>query len=137
MASNPSSKITEQQYLTIERAAEFKSEFVDGVMHAMSGGTLRHSALQRNLLSQLDAMLRGSECQVFTADLRVGVSARMCAYPDVLVDQDQPRVEQYIRQDETTWTMRDHTNLDQELKMDSISVSLPLRRIYDGVDLES
>jgi Uma2 family endonuclease len=55
----------------------------------------------------------------------------------VLVDQDQPRVEQYIRQDETTWTMRDHTNLDQDLKMDSISVSLPLRRIYDGVDRES
>ena len=109
MSSNPVSKLTEEQYVAMERAAEIKSEFMDGVMYAMSGGTLRHSALQRNLLSQLDAMLRGGKCQVFTADLRVGVSARMCAYPDVLVDQDQPRVEQYIRQDETTWTMRDHT----------------------------
>jgi hypothetical protein len=30
VASNPASKLTEEQYLAIERAAEFKSEFVDG-----------------------------------------------------------------------------------------------------------
>jgi Uma2 family endonuclease len=190
MASNPVSKLTEEQYLAIERAAEFKSEFVDGVMYAMSGGTLRHAGLHGNIFAELRAMLRGTDCKAFNSDLRVRVSARMYAYPDVsvvcgrpsladeqkdillnpiaifevlspstelydrgvkfqlyrtisslreyvLVDQDQPRVEQYIRQDETTWTMRDHTNLDQDLKTDSISVSLPLRRIYDGVDLES
>jgi hypothetical protein len=42
MASNPVSKLTEEQYLAIERAAEFKSEFLDGVMYAMSGGSPRH-----------------------------------------------------------------------------------------------
>jgi hypothetical protein len=39
VASNPVSKLTEEQYLAIHRAAEVRSEFVDGEMFAMSGGT--------------------------------------------------------------------------------------------------
>ena len=83
MASNPVSKLTEEQYLAIERAAEYKSEFLDGVMYAMSGGSLRHSGLASNLIGELHAKLQGSQCQVFTSDLRVRVSNRMYAYPDV------------------------------------------------------
>ena len=49
MASNPGSKLTEEQYLAIERAAEFKSEFLDGVMYAMSGGSPRHADLHGNI----------------------------------------------------------------------------------------
>jgi Uma2 family endonuclease len=188
MASNPVSKLTEEQYLAIERAAEFKSEFLDGVMYAMSGGSMRHSYLAVNLIAELSAMLRGGECQIFNSDLRVRVSPRMYAYPDVsvvcgkplladghqdvllnpviivevlspsteqydrgmkfqlyrtieslreyiLVDQDKVLIEQYIRQDANTWTLRDHPTLEDELKMDSIGVSLPLRLIYDRVDL--
>lgn len=45
MASNPSGLLTEEQYLAIERAAETKSEFVNGQMYAMSGATLRHLQL--------------------------------------------------------------------------------------------
>ena len=188
MASNPVSNLTEEQYLAIERAAEFKSEFLDGVMYAMSGGSLRHSDLASNLLAELRAMLRNSECKAFNSDLRVRVSARMYAYPDVsvvcgkplladerqdillnpvvilevlspsteqydrgmkfqlyrtieslreyiLVDQDKVLIEQYIRQDVSTWTLRDHQTLEDELKIDSIGVSLPLRLIYDRVDL--
>lgn len=51
------------------------------------------------------------------------------------VDQDKVLIEQYIRQDASTWTLRDHQTLEDELKMDSIGVSLPLRLIYDRVDL--
>src|SRR5437868_6630843 len=90
MASNPVSKLTEEQYLAMERAAEFKSEFLDGVMYAMSGGSLQHSALQRNIISQLDAKLQGSQCQVYTSDLRVRVSGRMYAYPDISVVCGKP-----------------------------------------------
>jgi hypothetical protein len=49
--------LTEEQYLAIERAAEFKSEFLDGVMYAMSGGSMRHSYLAVNLIAELSAML--------------------------------------------------------------------------------
>jgi Uma2 family endonuclease len=184
--------LTEEQYLAVERPAEFKSELLDGVMYAMSGGSMRHSYLAVNLLAELRAMLRSSECKAFNSDLRVRVSARMYAYPDVsvvcgkplladdhqdvllnpviivevlspsteqydrgmkfqlyrtieslreyiLVDQDVEQdkvlIEQYIRQDANTWTLHDHPTLEDELKMDSIGVSLPLRLIYDRVDL--
>ena len=45
MASKPVLKLTEEQNLAIERAAEFRREFVDGEMFAMSGGTNRHSRI--------------------------------------------------------------------------------------------
>jgi Uma2 family endonuclease len=54
----------------------------------------------------------------------------------ILVDQNQVQIEQYIYQDASTWTLRDHRGLDAELKMDSLGVSLPLRLIYDGVEFE-
>ena len=47
MASNPVSKLSEEQYLAIERAAEFRSEFVDGEMFAMSGASIRHIRIQQ------------------------------------------------------------------------------------------
>jgi hypothetical protein len=43
----------------------------------------------------------------------------------------------YIYQDASTWILRDHQGLDAELKLDSIGAPLPLRLIYDGLDLES
>src|ERR1700687_5643096 len=102
MASNPVSNLTEEQYLAIERAAEFKSEFLDGVMYAMSGGSTRHSHLASNVLAELRAMLRSSECKAFNSDL-------LREY--ILVDQDKVLIEQYIRQDASTWILRDHQTL--------------------------
>jgi hypothetical protein len=46
-------KITEEQYLAIDRAAEFRSELLDGEMIAMSGGSMRHADLQANLIGEL------------------------------------------------------------------------------------
>lgn len=56
-------ELTEEQYLAIERAAEFKSEFLDGVMYAMSGGSMRHSYLAVKLVVELSAMLRGASAR--------------------------------------------------------------------------
>jgi len=53
----------------------------------------------------------------------------------ILVDQDQIRIEQYARQANHTWTLRDHQTVEEELKITSIGVSLPLSRIYDRVEL--
>jgi hypothetical protein len=74
--------LTEEQYLAIERAAEFKSEFLDGVMYARSGGSPRHADLHGNIYAELRALLRGGECKVYNSDLRVRVSGRMYAYPE-------------------------------------------------------
>jgi Uma2 family endonuclease len=68
MASDPVSRLTEGQYLAIERAAEFRSEFLNGEMFAMAGGTKQHGRLQGNLYSEIHALLRGSPCEVFSSD---------------------------------------------------------------------
>jgi Uma2 family endonuclease len=47
VATNPVSKLTEEQYLEIDRAAEIRSEFIDGEMFAMSGATHRHSRIRQ------------------------------------------------------------------------------------------
>ena len=85
MASNPVPKLTEEQYLAIERAAEFKSEFVNGEMFAMSGVTNRHGRIQRNLLVELSLALETGPCEPFGSDSRVKVSSRAYTYPDVTV----------------------------------------------------
>ena len=84
MASSPITKVTAEEYLALDRAAEFRSEFLDGEIIAMSGGSLRHcTAKQPMSWRQFYMALQGSECQAFTSDFRVRVSPRMYAYPDV------------------------------------------------------
>jgi len=92
MASNAVTKVTEEQYLAIDRAAEFRSEFLDGEIIAMSGGSPRHSKLQINLALEVETALRGTPCQAFSSDLRVRVSPRMYTYPDLTVVCGEPLV---------------------------------------------
>ena len=61
----PIIRLTEQDYLATERAADFKSEFVGGEMYAMSGGSARHSRLAARVIGQLDSLLEGSSCTTF------------------------------------------------------------------------
>lgn len=70
----------------MDRAAEFRSEFLDGEMFAMSGGCARHAFLQVNVLVEMHAALRGGECRVCGSDFRVRVSTTgMYTYPDLVV----------------------------------------------------
>lgn len=188
MASHSVTKLTEEQYLAMERAAEFKSEYFDGEMFAMSGASMQHGRLQRNLIVEITNALRGKQCEVFGSDLRVRVSGKMYTYPDlivvcgkpiladdehdvllnpavifevlsptpekydrglklqnyrtvqtlqeyILVDQNQIRIEQYTRQDNRVWTLRDYQSPDETVTLASIAVSLSLDKIYDRVEL--
>jgi Uma2 family endonuclease len=79
-------KLTEAEYLALERAAEFKSEFYDGEMFAMAGGTPIYSLIAANLIGQLSAKLKGSSCKTFTGDLRLKVEATgLLTYADAVV----------------------------------------------------
>jgi Uma2 family endonuclease len=86
VSSSSVTKLTEQEYLALDRAAEIRSEFLDGEMFAMSGGSSRHVFLHANLLAEMHAALRGGQCRVGGPDFRVRVSATgMYAYPDLVV----------------------------------------------------
>ena len=86
MATQPIPKLTEEQYLALDRAADYKSEFVNGEMYAMSGGSFRHSILAVRIISDLDGKLRGSHCQVLNSDARVrAAKSGSYLHPDVSV----------------------------------------------------
>ncbi len=78
--------ITPEEYLRIERAAEFKSEYFAGEMFAMAGGSPGHSQLKTNVTTALNNQLKGRSCTVYDSDLRVLVSKTgLFVYPDATV----------------------------------------------------
>jgi Uma2 family endonuclease len=85
MASMPVSPLTEEQYLHLEREAETKSEFHDGQMFAMAGGSPNHSALANRMGSLLDRQMPPG-CRTFNSDLRIKVpAAGLYTYADCSV----------------------------------------------------
>jgi Uma2 family endonuclease len=81
-----SRRLTEDEYLQIERAAEFKNEFFEGEMFAMAGGTLRHSLIATNLARECGNRLKGARCVPFNSDLRIKIAATgLFTYPDLSV----------------------------------------------------
>ena len=90
MTGLPVAPLTEEQYLQIERAALDKSEFRDGQMFAMSGGSLNHSLLQGTMVALLHRQLPPG-CRIFTSDLRIKVpAAGLYTYPDCGVFCGEP-----------------------------------------------
>jgi Uma2 family endonuclease len=82
----PLRRLTEAEYLEIERAAEFKSEFFDGEMFAMAGGTPQHSLIATNLAGEFKHRLKGRPCAPYNADLRIKIEATgLLTYPDLSV----------------------------------------------------
>ncbi|HEU0010581.1 MAG TPA: Uma2 family endonuclease [Verrucomicrobiae bacterium] len=79
-------KLTEAEYLALERAAEFKSEFFAGEMFAMAGGTPEHSLIAANVIGELRTLLKGSRWVVFDPNLRLKIEATgLYTYPDATV----------------------------------------------------
>jgi Uma2 family endonuclease len=78
--------LTPEQYLEIERKADYKSEYIDGGMFAMAGASPNHSRIVTNSILQLGPQLRGGPCEVFSTDLRLFIEAvRVYTYPDIMV----------------------------------------------------
>jgi Uma2 family endonuclease len=85
MGTLPVARLTEQDYITQERAANYKSEFVGSEMFAMSGGSARHARLASKILSKLDLQLEGQNCTAINSDLRIRSPQGDQFYPDVSV----------------------------------------------------
>ena len=81
MSTLPKTLLTEEQYLDLERAAEFRYEYLDGRMYAISGAPEGHVLIVGNLLR----ILRPQGCRAYSNDMRVRVSGRMYTYPDLVV----------------------------------------------------
>ena len=92
MSSNPKTFLTEEEYLALERQAEFRSEYFGGEMFAMVGASRRHNRIVTNLVVALDNQLRARPCNVYSNDMRVKVqSTGLFTYPDVVVTCGEER----------------------------------------------
>ncbi|MGH9937365.1 MAG: Uma2 family endonuclease [Blastocatellia bacterium] len=188
MSAKPNYKyLTPDEYLAIERKAEYKSEYIDGVMYAMAGGSPQHSLISGNVLTEINIQLRNSPCQVYNSDMKTRVpSSRRFHYPDVtvvceeprfadderdvllnpllivevlsdstadydhnekfddyreiesfreylLVAQDEPVVERFLKQPDGSWRGAKVEGLDQSIELATINCRLKLRDIYAKV----
>jgi Uma2 family endonuclease len=190
MATAALTHYTPEEYLALERNAEFKSEYLDGRIVAMTGATIEHATITGNVHGELRTRLRGGPCRAFVSDMRVQVGGgRRYTYPDVtavcgeprlmdatldtlmnpvlivevlspsteaydrgekfqhyraidtlreyvLIAQDRVLVERYVRSGEF-WTLSAITDLDASLELTSVGCTIPLREIYENVEVTS
>ncbi len=85
---------TVAEYLTLERDAGERHEYLDGQIYAMAGESPEHGAICINIGGQLYSQLRGGPCQAFSKDMKVRsgpipktkhMTKGLFSYPDLLV----------------------------------------------------
>jgi Uma2 family endonuclease len=82
---------TPEEYLELERQAETRHEYFDGMIYEMAGESLAHSQICVNLAGELRGQLKGKPCQALSPNMKVRTSeAGLFAYPDVTVVCGEP-----------------------------------------------
>lgn len=190
MSAIAKKKLTEAEYLAIERAAEFRSEFYNGEMFAMAGAKYPHNRIKDNLAGLIHAQLAGGPCYPLVSDMRVKVvKTGLQTYPDilivcgepvfpdadttdvllnpsvivevlspsterydrgpkfrqyqlieslkeiVLVSQDEPVIERFVRQTADSWEFTNTAGLENEFAFGTVPVRAPMAAIYVGVTI--
>ena len=85
---------TPEEYIALERKAEYKSEYFDGHIIAMSGASSKHNLITGDIFYGLYPQLIGHGCDIFISDMRVRASlGDAYFYPDVVVVCGEPEFE--------------------------------------------
>jgi len=80
-----------EEYLELERKAETRHEFVDGIIYAMAGESLSHSRICINLAGEVRAKLKGKNCEALSPNMKVRAEGKgMYAYPDLTIVCGEP-----------------------------------------------
>ncbi|MDQ2807752.1 MAG: Uma2 family endonuclease [Chloroflexota bacterium] len=92
MSAQPQHYYTPEEYLALERAAAYKSEYLAGEIFAMAGASPRHSSIAANLIRLLGNAFQGQPCRVYGSDMRVRVEeTELYTYPDVVAVCGPPK----------------------------------------------
>jgi Uma2 family endonuclease len=92
--------LSEEDYLRGELTGETRHEYVGGETYAMVGASDRHGLIAGNLFAALRPHVRGTDCQLFMADMKLRVEAAgetAFYYPDILLSCDPEDRETYFR----------------------------------------
>ncbi len=94
MSIQPKRRLSPEEYLEIERQAEYKSEYYNGEMFAFAGASENHVVITGNVSAIFHAQLKNKKCKVYSNDMRVKVSTTgLFTYPDVAVVCNQGKFE--------------------------------------------
>ncbi len=82
---------TPEEYLQLEEQAEYKSEYRDGEIIPMTGGTTNHNEISGNFYANLKFGLKKQNYRVYMADVRLWIPRyRLYTYPDVMLIEGEP-----------------------------------------------
>ena len=90
MSAAAQPRLSVEEYLALDREAEVKSEYFDGVLYPICGVSMAHSRLSARLGWRFEERLAGSPCVTFLSPLRVRVSRTKFVYPDLFVIGGKP-----------------------------------------------
>ncbi len=86
--------VNPEEYLRLERQAEYKSEYLNGEIFAMGGASETHNLIAGNIFGELRQQLKDRPCRAYVSDMRVKVRATgLYTYPDVVVVCGEPEFE--------------------------------------------
>jgi Uma2 family endonuclease len=81
------------EYRAIEEKAEGRSEYRDGEIVPMPGGSLNHSRISGNIFAFLKFINRDTQFEPINSDLRLWIpDFRRGLYPDVMVFDGEPQL---------------------------------------------
>ena len=113
MSTPPKSYLTPEQYLEIDRKAEFKSEYFQGEMFAMAGAPRAHNLIVGNLIRELSQQLRRRPCEAYPSDMRVRISE----------GSERISAELFTRQPDGRWLLTSVHSLESSLELVSAAAA--------------
>jgi len=91
LTRSPTKTLSLEEYRNLETIAEVKHEYHDGEIIEMTGGSINHNRLVRNLIRLLDNALRKTIYEVFPSDLRLWIPQyNRGLYPDLILIAGEP-----------------------------------------------
>ena len=94
MAIDSIRQMTVEEYFAFDEASEYKNEYIDGEVIAMTGGTAYHAEIMLNLGFALGLRLRGRDFRFYSSAMRIGVSPARYLYPDLSVVSGEPELDE-------------------------------------------
>ena len=86
VAYKQSRTFTPEEYLDLERKSHYKSEYLEGQIYAMSGGSLNHGATGANVIIAIGKRLPGTPCRIFSSNVKVRTTTDgLFTYPDASI----------------------------------------------------
>ncbi len=75
-----------EEYLSLEDESDIRSEYYDGEIYSMAGGTEEHSRIISNVIREVGNAIFDKDYSVFEGNLKVRIEeANSIVYPDAMV----------------------------------------------------